>query len=155
MVDTKLGRIGFTICDDGDFPELARVETLNGAEIIVRPSALLRIFDIWQFVNQPRPYDNHVYYVAINFVGPDDSGNSFFWSAMIIGPTGWKLAQARGRDEIVSTRLNLDPIRYVSMGTHAPMTFDHVEDRNVVSYRDILKERRCAFEPSKRIPYAR
>jgi beta-ureidopropionase len=155
VVETKLGRIGLTICYDGDFPELARVETLNGAEIIVRPSALLRTYDIWQFVNQARAYDNHVYYVAVNSVGPDGSGNSFFGSSMIIDPTGWKLAQARGCDEIISARLNPDPIKFVSMGTRSPMIFDHVEDRNVGAYRDILKEGRCAFEPSKRIPYAR
>jgi len=154
VVDTKLAKIGLTICYDGDFPDLATVETLMGAEVIVRPSALLRTYDVWQFVNQARAYDNHVYYLAVNSVGLDASGNSFFGSSMFVDPTGWKLAQARGTDEIISAELNPDPIRYVSHGTKSPMIFDHVEDRNVGVYRDwILKEGTCAFEPAKRIPY--
>nr|HPI98821.1 carbon-nitrogen hydrolase family protein [Synergistales bacterium] len=156
VVDTKLGKIGLTICYDGDFPELARVETLMGAEIIMRPSALLRAYDIWQFVNQARAYDNHVYYIAVNSVAQDASGANFFGGSMIIDPTGWKLAQCRGGDEIMSARLNPDPIKYVTYGTREPMIFDHVEDRNVGVYKDwILKEGQCAFEPSKRIPYKR
>jgi predicted amidohydrolase len=154
VVDTKLAKIGLTICYDGDFPDLATVETLMGAEVIVRPSALLRTYDVWQFVNQARAYDNHVYYLAVNSVGLDASGNNFFGSSMFVDPTGWKLAQARGTDEIISAELNPDPIRYVSHGTKSPMIFDHVEDRNVGVYRDwILKEGTCAFEPAKRIPY--
>jgi hypothetical protein len=35
-----------TICYDGDFPELPRVLTVKGTEVIVRPSALLRSFEI-------------------------------------------------------------------------------------------------------------
>jgi len=155
VVDTKLGKIGLTVCYDGDFPELARVETLMGAEIIMRPSALLRSYDIWQFVNQARAYDNHVYYVAVNSVAPDASGSSFFGGSMIVDPTGWKLAQCRGGDEIMSAKLNPDPIKYVTYGTKEPMIFDHVEDRNVGSYEGIMKEGKCAFEPSKRVPYKR
>ncbi|AER67328.1 Nitrilase/cyanide hydratase and apolipoprotein N-acyltransferase [Thermovirga lienii DSM 17291] len=154
VVETKFAKIGLTICYDGDFPDLATTETLMGAEVIVRPSALLRTYDIWQFVNQARAYDNHVYYVAINSVGVDGSGNSFFGSSMIIDPTGWKLAQARGNDEIISAKLDPDPIKYVSHGTKSPMIFDHIEDRNVGVYKDwILKEGKCPFEPAKRIPY--
>ncbi len=44
VVETELGSIGLMICYDGDFPELARCEAIMGAEIICRPSALLRSF---------------------------------------------------------------------------------------------------------------
>ncbi len=156
VVETRLARIGLTICYDGDFPELATVETLMGAEIILRPSSLLRSYNIWQFVNHARAYDNHVYYVAVNNVGLDAEGNNFFGSSMIVDPTGWMLVQASGNNEIISYRLDPDPMRYAARGTRIPMLFDHIEDRNVDVYRDwILKEGKCAFEPSRRIPYKR
>ena len=46
VVDTELARIGLLICYDGDFPELARAEAVLGAEVLCRPSALLRSADI-------------------------------------------------------------------------------------------------------------
>lgn len=153
VVETRLARIGLTICYDGDFPELARVEALKGAEIICRPSAFLRSFDVWEFTNKARAYDNHVYYVAVNAVGNGPVG--YFGNSMIIDPTGWKLAQARGCDEIFSAQLNPDPIKFMSCGTRSPMTFDHLEDRNVQAYDGILQEGRSSFEPARRIRYRR
>src|SRR6266540_2065866 len=71
VVDTDLARIGLTICFDGDFPELARVEAVLGAEVICRPSALLRSADIWELTNRARAYDNHVFVVGANATGAD------------------------------------------------------------------------------------
>ena len=75
-----------TICYDGDFPELYRAEAIMGAEVICRPSALLRSFEIWELTNRARAYDNHVYIVACNAVGPDAGGNYYFGHSMIVDP---------------------------------------------------------------------
>ena len=32
------------------------------------------------------------------------------------------------------------------------MIFDHLEDRNLAAYRDILRPGRSRFEPAKRVP---
>ena len=48
VCDTDLGRIGMIICFDGDYPELSRIQAVQGAEVICRPSALLRSADIWE-----------------------------------------------------------------------------------------------------------
>ncbi len=153
VVDTKLGKIGMIICYDGDFPELSRVLALKGAEIITRPSALLRSFEIWEMVNKARAYDNHVYFLATNSVGADAGNNFYFGHSMIISPIAQTLALARGQEEIISAKLDPDPIKYISYGSKAPMMFDHLEDRNVDVYKEILQEGKSSFEPSKRISY--
>lgn len=153
VVDTKLGKIGMIICYDGDFPELSRVLALRGAEIITRPSALLRSFEIWEMTNKARAYDNHVYVLATNSVGADAGGNYYFGHSMIISPIAQTLALARGTEEIIAAKLAPEPIKYVSYGTKSPMIFDHLEDRNVKVYEGILSEGRSKFEPSKRINY--
>ena len=74
VVETDLGRIGQIICFDGDYPELSRITAVRGAEVIVRPSALLRSADIWELTNRARAYDNHVYLVGANATGVDPGG---------------------------------------------------------------------------------
>jgi predicted amidohydrolase len=149
---TALGDIGMIICYDGDFPELSRLLAVKGAEIIVRASALQRSYDIWYITNAARAYDNHVYVLASNLVGPDACGNYGFGHSMIVNPIAWRLAQARGTEEIIAARLDPDPLRYITPGSKSPQTFDHLEDRNLALYEEILKEARSRFEPGKRFP---
>lgn len=154
VFETKLGTIGMIICYDGDFPELSRLLAVKGAEVIIRASALQRSFDIWYLTNAARAYDNHVYVVASNLVGPDARGNYGFGHSMIVNPIAWRLAQARGTEEIVAARLDPDPLRYITWGSKSLQTFDHLEDRNLELYEEILKEARSRFEPGKRFPRA-
>jgi predicted amidohydrolase len=153
VYDTKLGKIGLIICYDGDFPELSRLLAVKGAEIIIRPAALLRSYEIWEMTNMARAYDNHVYFIAVNALGVDAGNNYYFGHSMIVSPIAQKLALGRGTEEIIAAKLDPDPIKYVSYGTKSPMIFDHLEDRNIAIYQEILKEAKSPFEPSRRIPY--
>jgi beta-ureidopropionase len=150
VVETPLANIGLSICFDGDFPELFRVEAIMGAEIVVRPSALLRSFEIWELTNRARAYDNHTYIVACNGVGPDAGGNYYFGHSMIVSPIAQKLAQARGTEEIISAELDPDPIKRITYGARSPMLFDHLRDRNLQAYREILRPAHSRFEPARR-----
>ena len=152
VFETELGSIGMIICYDGDFPELSRLLAVKGAEVIVRASALQRSYDIWNITNSARAYDNHVYVVASNLVGPDAQGNFGFGHSMIVNPIAWRLAQARGTEEIIAAKLTPDPLRYITWGSKSLQTFDHLEDRNLELYEEILKEARSRFEPGKRFP---
>jgi len=155
VVETELANIGLTICYDGDFPELYRCEAIRGAEVIVRPAALLRSFEIWEMTNRARAYDNHVYIAACNAIGPDAGGSYYFGHSMIVSPIAQVLALARGTEEIVAAELDPDPIRYVTYGATTPMIFDHLEDRNLAAYGDVLTPARSRFEPAKRITQER
>jgi predicted amidohydrolase len=147
---TSLGDIGMIICYDGDFPELSRLLAVKGAEIIIRVSALQRSYDIWYITNAARAYDNHVYLLASNLIGPDAAGNYGFGHSMILTPIAWRLAQARGTEEIIAAKLDPDPLRYITWGSKSLQNFDHLEDRNLKLYEDILKEARSRFEPGIR-----
>jgi predicted amidohydrolase len=152
VFETALGSIGMIICYDGDFPELSRLLAVKGAEVIVRASALQRSYDIWYITNAARAYDNHVYVVASNLVGPDALGNYGFGHSMIVNPIAWRLAQARGTEEIIAARLDPDPLRYITWGSKSLQTFDHLEDRNLELYEEILREARSRFEIGKHFP---
>ena len=152
VYETRLGNIGMIICYDGDFPELSRLLAVRGADVIVRVSALMRSFDIWYITSCARAYDNHVYVLACNAVGPDAHGNYGFGHSMIVNPIAWRLAQARGSEEIISARLDPDPLRYITWGSKSLQMFDHLEDRNLELYEDILREARSRFEIGKRFP---
>jgi predicted amidohydrolase len=136
---TSLGRMGMIICYDGDFPELSRVLAIKGAEIIVRPSALLRSFEIWELTSCARAYDNHVYMIAVNAVGKDGGGNYYFGHSMIVSPIARKLALARGGEEILYALLDPNPVRSISYGVTSPEPFNHLLDRNLAVYGDVLK----------------
>ncbi|MCD6310331.1 MAG: carbon-nitrogen hydrolase family protein [Candidatus Eremiobacteraeota bacterium] len=118
-------KIGITICYEGDFPELSRILALKGAEVILRPSALLRDYDIWELTNRARAFDNHVYFIGINAVGQDPGGNYYFGHSMIIDPLGRKIAQATGKEEILVTEISQFKMT---------KTYNHLHDRNTAVY---------------------
>jgi len=132
VVDTDLGRIGMIICFDGDYPELARVQAVLGAEVICRPSALLRSADIWELTNRARAYDNHVYVIGANATGVDPGGNPYFGNSMIVTPIAEVVARAASHEGWVSAYL--DPqtaLASLTPGSNVPQRFDHLADRNL------------------------
>jgi len=150
VYETPFAKIGMIICYDGDYPELSRILAMKGAEIIVRPSALLRSFEIWKLTNAARAYDNHVYLAGINATGPDATGNYYFGNSMIVSPIAQQLALATAGETIISAKLDPDPLKYMSYGIRKPMIFNHLEDRNVKVYDGILKDVKSQFPVSGR-----
>jgi predicted amidohydrolase len=151
VVDTPLGRIGVIICFDGDYPELARITALAGAELICRPSALLRSADIWELTNRARAYDNHVYLIGANATGIDPGGVIYFGNSMIVTPIAEVVAKASSHECWVSARLDPDTaMRSLTPGSSVPQTFDHLADRNLALIRKnaelLLGEGRTSFK---------
>jgi predicted amidohydrolase len=154
VVETELARIGLMICFDGDYPELARVEAVLGAEVICRPSALLRSADIWELTNRARAYDNHVYVVAANATGIDPAGVIYFGNSMIVTPIADVVARAASHEGWVSARL--DPataMASLTPGSSVPQRFDHLADRNLALIERHLDDLRRPARTS--FPHAR
>jgi predicted amidohydrolase len=132
VVETELGRIAMIICFDGDFPELSRISAIQGAQILVRPSALLRSADIWELTNRARAYDNHVYVIGANATGIDPSGTIYFGNSMIVTPVAEVVARGSSVEQWVVARL--DPssaLASLTPGSSVAQGFDHLADRNL------------------------
>jgi deaminated glutathione amidase len=143
VVDTPLAKLGLVICFDGDYPELSRIEAVQGAEVICRPSALLRSADLWELTNRARAYDNHVFVIGANATGVDPAGLIYFGNSMIVTPVAEVVARAASHQGWVSARL--DPaaaLASLTPGSNVPQRFDHLADRNLALIERHLDELR-------------
>ena len=141
VVRTELAAIGLIICFDGDYPELSRVTAVRGAEVICRPSALLRSADIWELTNRARAYDNHVFVVGANATGTDPAGVIYFGNSLIVTPVADVVARAASHEGWVSARLDPETaLRSLTPGSNVPQRFDHLADRNLDFVRAHLDE---------------
>ncbi|WP_314649974.1 carbon-nitrogen hydrolase [Prevotella multiformis] len=115
-VDTSVGRLGVLVCWDQWYPEAARLMALQGAEILVYPTAIgyessdtdeekQRQREAWTTVMRGHAVANGLPVVAVNRVGyePDPSGQTggiWFWgSSFVAGPQGELLFRACDKDE--------------------------------------------------------
>lgn len=151
VFDLGFAKVGVVICYEGDFPEISRILALKGAEVILRPAALLRSFEIWDLTNRARAFDNHVYFAGINAVGLDAGGNHYYGHSMIVSPIAQKYAQARSCEEIISAKLTPDYADRMTYGSKDERIFDHIEDRNVELYDAVLlKEQKQSLKIARK-----
>lgn len=122
VFDTAVGSIGVAICWDQWFPEAARVMALQGAELLVYPTAIgsepsdpaLETTGHWQRAMQGHSAANMVPVVASNRVGTE-SGTSttvaFYGHSFICDHTGAIVAEADAEsDAVVLATFDLDAI---------------------------------------------
>jgi predicted amidohydrolase len=147
VCDTELGRIGMIICFDGDYPELCRIQAVLGAEVICRPSALLRSADVWELTSRARAYDNHVFIIGANAVGADPAGVLYFGNSHVVTPIGHIVAKAATHEGWVSARLDpAEALSSLTPGSNIRQGFDHLRDRNL----DLIRNHRDDLEaPAK------
>lgn len=143
VCDTDLGTIGMIICFDGDYPELSRIQAVQGAEVICRPSALLRSADIWELTSRARAYDNHVYVIGANATGIDPAGVIYFGNSHIVTPIGHIVAKAASHESWVAARLDpAEALASLTPGSSVGQGFDHLRDRNL----DLIRGHRDELE---------
>ncbi len=115
---TRYADVGVYICYDRHFPEGARILGLNGAEIVLNPSATVAGLSeyLWK-LEQPAHAVANAYFVgAINRVGYEDPWRigEFYGTSYFCNPRGQIIAEAsRDKDELLVAELNLTMIRDV------------------------------------------
>lgn len=120
--NTRYGRIGVGICWDQWFPEAARCMALQGAELLLYPTAIgsepqdktIDSRDHWQMVMLGHAAANLMPVVAANRVGTereDDSEITFYGSSFIAGPQGNKIAETGRQEEtVILAEFDLDQL---------------------------------------------
>lgn len=96
---TPRGPVGGLICYDLRFPELARMQTFNGARLLVVsaqwPATRL---DHWRTLLRARAIENQVFVAAGNSCGGSGE-NGFAGHSMVVAPDGTVLTEAGDREE--------------------------------------------------------
>ena len=95
---TSVGNLGLLICYDMRFPEISRILTVNGANILVSPSAWVAGFMKkvhWEVMVKARAIENGVYVLA-----PNQVGNIYCGHSMAIDPFGATILDMKNRQGI-------------------------------------------------------
>ena len=138
---TSVGTVGVCICWDQWFPEAARLTAMQGAEILVYPTAIGwqapekeqfgdAQVDAWQTMMRSHAIANGVYVVAPNRVGIEQ--NIEFWGAsFVVDPYGCVIAQAGQEAETIQADCDLNLIE--TARTHWPF----FRDRRIDAYTEL------------------
>jgi nitrilase len=104
---TPIGNIGIIICFDLSFSEPARVLALNGAELILSPSAVPPDFDAYaQRRVTARALDNQLFVLYCNFAGPDFPGHS-----LVVDSRGEVIERAGEEETLLICSLDRQKLR--------------------------------------------
>ena len=117
-ITTSVGKLGVQVCWDQWYPEGARLMALQGADLLIYPTAIgyessdtpgeqTRQREAWTTVQRGHAVANGLPVITVNRVGheADPSGQTkgitFWGSSFVAGPHGELLAQASTQDEEV------------------------------------------------------
>ncbi len=141
VFDTKYGKIGIGICWDQWFPEVARILSLQGAEILLYPTAIgsepdrpdFDSSEPWRTIIRSHAIANNVFVGAVNRVGKE-SEMSFYGKSFVANPYGEIIADAGGQDQIILASCDLAEIR----ASRELLQF--FRDRRVDTYQPLLNK---------------
>ncbi len=141
-IDTSVGRLGVQVCWDQWYPEGARLMALQGAELLIYPTAIgyessdtpdeqERQREAWTTVQRGHAVANGLPVIAVNRVGHEDdpsgqtNGINFWGSSFVAGPQGEMLFRASKTEE-----------------TNAVVEVDLQRSENVRRWWPFLRDRR-------------
>ena len=150
-IQTSLGRLGVLVCWDQWYPEAARLMALQGADLLIYPTAIgyessdtpdeqQRQRMAWQTVMRGHAVANGLPVVAVNRVGhePDPSrqtnGIQFWGTSFVCGPQGELLYEASTTEE-AATVIDVDLKRSEQVRRWWPF----LRDRRIDHYADVTR----------------
>jgi N-carbamoylputrescine amidase len=149
-IDTSVGRLGVLVCWDQWFPEAARLMALQGADLLIYPTAIgyestdtkeeqERQREAWTTVQRGHAVANGLPVVAVNRVGfePDPShqtnGIQFWGSSFVAGPQGELLYRASNSEEALGI-VDID----LAHSEQVRRWWPFLRDRRIDQYDNIL-----------------
>jgi len=109
VYETRFGRIGVIICFDRHFPESFRSCALQGAQLIVTPTANLvgEPMEVFEWEMRIAALHNSLYAALCNRVGVE-ADVEFCGHSLVAGPNGELVARADESEQILYTDYDLD-----------------------------------------------
>ena len=150
-IDTSVGRLGVMVCWDQWYPEAARLMALDGADLLIYPTAIgyessdtpeeqQRQREAWTTVQRGHAVANGLPVVAVNRIGheSDPSGQTkgidFWGSSFVAGPQGELIFRASADDEVATiVTIDLDHSEQVRRW------WPFLRDRRIEEYADIQR----------------
>lgn len=150
-IQTSVGKLGVLVCWDQWYPEAARLMAMQGAEMLIYPTAIgyadndtpeeqQRQRMAWQTVMRGHAVANGLPVIAVNRVGfePDPSGQTagiqFWGTSFVAGPQGEIIYEASTDDE-ESIVVEMDMDRSEQVRRWWPF----LRDRRIDAYGDIIR----------------
>ena len=150
-IDTSVGRLGVLVCWDQWYPEAARLMALQGAELLIYPTAIgyessdtadeqQRQREAWTTVQRGHAVANGLPLIAVNRVGhePDPSGQTggiqFWGSSFVAGPQGELIYRASDTEE-ESLVVEID----LKHSEQVRRWWPFLRDRRIDKYGDITR----------------
>lgn len=150
-IDTSVGRLGVLVCWDQWYPEAARLMALQGAEILIYPTAIgyaanddeaeqQRQREAWTTVMRGHAVANGLPVIAVNRVGFEEDpsqqtdGIQFWGSSFVAGPQGELIYRASdNEEESIIVEIDMEHNELVRRW------WPFLRDRRIDAYNDILK----------------
>ena len=150
-IQTSVGKLGVLVCWDQWYPEAARLMAMQGAEMLIYPTAIgyadndtpeeqQRQRMAWQTVMRGHAVANGLPVIAVNRVGfePDPSGQTagiqFWGTSFVAGPQGEIVYEASTDDEEnIVVEMDMDRSEQVRRW------WPFLRDRRIDAYGDITK----------------
>ena len=143
-IQTSVGRLGVLVCWDQWYPEAARLMALQGAELLIYPTAIgydpndtpeeqERQRMAWQTVQRGHAVANGLPVVTVNRVGMED-GVPFWGTSFVAGPQGELYYEASTTEE-ESIIVEIDMQRSEQVRRWWPF----LRDRRIDEYGDITQ----------------
>lgn len=148
--DTSAGPLGVLLCWDQWYPEAARLTAMQGAEILIYPTAIgwhpqeketlgARQHEAWELVQRGHAIANGCFVIAANRVGfeehPGESTGIDFWGqSFVSAPDGRVLDRASAAEEgVLTVELNLTEL------VESRVSWPFLRDRRIDAYGDLTR----------------